>query len=401
MRITLLSHFPGKGGSNTLLVQLSEYLRDLNHEITVVVGADCADPILGEYVVVRGITGKGWKRRMAAYVEAIQATRPDVIYSFSGKDELDVFRFLNCVRIRHVFSMEHHEFTDMPFWIRKVGRFTEAFTASTPDVLARIQSLTLGTPRNSFAGWIVPYRVNETFKAVSPPSADPSANAGVVNVCFVGRLDPFQKRAHWLPEIIERCRSAGRNIRWHIYGQGPLESEIKAQVREKNLTEQVCFHGWANVATLAAQLPLLDLFFLCSRWEGLPAAMVEAMLCGLACVVPADPGGMTYALSQGGGWTYEARSPAAGADALIAATADTKILLKKRLEAQSIARKLFAGRVAEEQLAAFAAGFPKLKSNGNRLEIDRAPRMRSVPALVALKRRLLAALRVGPRGVSP
>jgi len=401
MRITLLSHFSGKGGSNTLLVQLSDYLRDLNHKITLVVGADCADPILREYAVVRGFTGKRWKRRMAAYVEAIQATRPDVVYSFSGKDELDVFRFLNCVRIRHVFSMEHHEFTDMPFWIRKVGRFTEAFTASTPDVLARIQSLTIGTPRNSFAGWVVPYRVNEVFKAISQPSAARSSDAGVVNVCFVGRLDQFQKRAHWLPEIIERCQSARRNIRWHIYGQGQLEPVIKAQVREKNMVEQVRFHGWANAATLAAELPQQDIFFLCSRWEGLPAAMVEAMLCGLACVVPADPGGMTYALREGGGWTYEASSPATGAAALIAATADAKILLQKRLEAQTIARKLFAGQVAEEQLAAYAAGIPKLTCNGNRLEIDRASRMRSVPALVALKRRLLGALRGEPRGVSP
>src|SRR5882724_7621450 len=128
MRITLLSHFPGKGGSTILLAQLAEFLRGLNHEIAVVVGDDCADPILRDYAVVRQTPEGGWRQRMAAYVEAIRATEPDVVYSFSGKDEFDVFRFLSCPRIRHVSSIEQHVFTDIPFWIRQVGRFADAFT---------------------------------------------------------------------------------------------------------------------------------------------------------------------------------------------------------------------------------------------------------------------------------
>src|SRR5207244_4650774 len=122
------------------------------------------------------------------------------------------------------------------------------------------------------------------------------------------------------PAIIEGCQLAGRNFRWHIYGQGPLQTGIKADLQRRNLADKVCFHGWVDATTLAARLPLHDLFFLCSRWEGLPVAMVEAMLCGLACVVPEHPDGITYALREGGGWLYDARSPRACAIALIAAT---------------------------------------------------------------------------------
>ena len=246
------------------------------------------------------------------------------------------------------------------------------------------------------AGWTVPYQVDDAFKVVRGiPGASDSADNGVIDVCFIGRLDQFQKRAHWLPAIIEGCQLAGRNFRWHIYGQGPLQAGIKADLQRRNLADKVCFHGWVDATTLAARLPLHDLFFLCSRWEGLPVAMVEAMLCGLACVVPEHPDGITYALREGGGWLYDARSPRACAIALIAATSSQAALIQKRREAQTIARTRLTGRVAEEQLAAFAAALPTLKSNGHRLEINHARRLRSVHAMVALKSRFLRLLREG------
>ncbi|SRR6266571_92874 len=402
MRITLLSHFPGRGGSTILLVQLAEFLRGLNHEIGVVVGDDCADPILREYAVVPRTPEGGWRRRMAAYVAAIRATRPDIVYSISGKAEFDVFRFLSCPRIRHVSSLEQHEFTDIPFWIRQVGRFADAFTANTPDVLERIKSWISGSARNSFVGWTVPYRLNEAFqRAGAVPAKGGPGNGGVVNVCFIGRLDRFQKRAHWLPEIVDRCQSFKRNFRWHIYGQGPLEASIKASLAQRKLLNNVCFYGWMDAAGLAARLPLQDVFFLCSRWEGLPIAMAEAMLCGLACVVPADAGGMTYALREGGGWLYNANSAAACATALVAATSDLKLLDQRKKEARIIARDLFSGRELDEQLHEFAVGLPNLAFNGNRIEVNQAPRMYSVHPMIALKRRLRRIIGIGRADFCP
>jgi len=395
MRITLLSHFPGRGGSTTLLVQLAEFFRGRNHDIGVVVGDDCADPVLSEYAVVPRTPTGGWKQRMAAYVEVIQATRPDAVYSISGKDEFDVFRFLSCVRIRHVFSMEQHEFADIPYWIRQLGSFGEAFTANTPDVVARIRSLTAESTRNPFVGWTAPYRISKAFNTVSiTPSAPGSGDAKVTNVCFVGRLDQNQKRAHWLPEIMERCHSAGRNFRWHIFGQGPLESFIRAGVEQSKLADRVFFHGWLDTTRLAAQLPLHDIFFLCSRWEGLPAAMVEAMLCGLACVVPAIPAGITYALEKGGGWLYDATSPASGAAALLKATEDWDLVQRKKAEAQKIARAMFSGSVVDEQMDRLEFGLKRLSFNGQVLTLRKARKMRSVRANVLLRRRILNRLRI-------
>ena len=62
------------------------------------------------------------------------------------------------------------------------------------------------------------------------------------------------------------------------------------------------FHGWVDAETMARELPSHHLLFLCSRFEGLPIVLPEAMLCGMACVVPALQAGLRYLIGQGGGW---------------------------------------------------------------------------------------------------
>jgi len=152
-------------------------------------------------------------------------------------------------------------------------------------------------------------------------------------------------------------------------------------------------HGWLDAESLANRLAGADLFFLCSRWEGLPIAMVEAMLCGLACVVPAIPAGITHVLRSGGGWLYEARSPAACAAALLRATEDRALIRRKKSEAQGIAREMFGRQTVEGQMSRLETGLKTLSYNGNVLDVEHAPRMRAVRAHVWLKRQLLALIR--------
>jgi len=144
---------------------------------------------------------------------------------------------------------------------------------------------------------------------------------------------------------------------------------------------------------LAKRLAKADLFFLCSRWEGLPIAMAEAMLCGLACVVPAIPAGITHVLRTGGGWLYDATSAANCAAALLKATEDRAIIQRKKSQAQRIAREMFSRKIVEEQLNRLETGLKTLSFNGNVLNVEKAPRLRTVRAPVWIKRQLLALVR--------
>jgi len=373
-----------------LLLQLKRFLESRGHAISVVVGEDSDSALIPDYQVVPRTASPGNRDRLRLYLQWVQRTKPDLVYTISGTEESNLLRFLRIPRVLHVSSLEQHEYLDVPFRLRQLQAYTECRTANTPDVLMRICPADGGV----LQGFTAPYLLNPCF-ASSPDTigGTGSFDTDPISVCFVGRLETFQKRVHWLPQIVKQCQRSGRNLEWHIYGSGPWERRFCEALKENGSAESVRFHGWLEAEGLAKRLAKADLFFLCSRWEGLPIAMAEAMLCGLACVVPAIPAGITHVLRTGGGWLYDATSPARCADALLKATEDRAIIQRKKTEAQRIARAMFARQTVEEQLSRLETGLKTLSFNGNVLDVGKAPRMRAVRAPVWLRRQLLALVR--------
>ena len=379
MRIALLAHAPVLGGSTDLFIQARDFFRSRGHEVQGIFGqaATPADPRTAEaWILPPG--PPDWRGRMRAYRDRVRSFAPDLVYSIAGRDEADLLRFLPCARVRHLSSMEEHEYFNVPHTLRSTARFTEACTANTPDTQQRVQAI---CRQSTF---LLPY----LFPAPRHPVTAVEASrlmepAGRIEVAFVSRLERFQKRTHWLPEIIRTCAAAGAPLDWHIYGEGPYGDELRAALQGN---PHVVFHGWLSREALYESLPRHDIFFLCSRWEGLPIAMVEAMRCGLTCVAPDIPAGIRWTLAQGGGWLYDATSPRAAAAALREAARDRHRLLEKRREALALAEKLFAPEVAARQFLELEKALQTLKFNGHCLQIETARKFRAVSLPTYLKR---------------
>lgn len=67
------------------------------------------------------------------------------------------------------------------------------------------------------------------------------------------------------------------NLKILLAGNGPLRDELEKQTRESDLTETVRFLGYRT--DLEKVVPAVDLVVSCSRREGLPLNIIEAMLC--------------------------------------------------------------------------------------------------------------------------
>lgn len=99
-----------------------------------------------------------------------------------------------------------------------------------------------------------------------------------------------------------------------LVGTGPLEAQIRDQIRTNGLADHVMMTGpRADVPEL---LPALDVFVLSSLHEGLPISLLEAMATGIACV--ATPvGGVPEVIRHGtDGLQVPCRDPAALAETL-------------------------------------------------------------------------------------
>lgn len=83
----------------------------------------------------------------------------------------------------------------------------------------------------------------------------------------------------------------------HIYGDGPLENDLRKKVLQKNLQDHIFIH--AAVSNIGDKYSENSLFVLSSRQEGFPLVLLEAMSAGLPCVAYNCKSGPAQLLNNG------------------------------------------------------------------------------------------------------
>ena len=117
----------------------------------------------------------------------------------------------------------------------------------------------------------------EVFGLASRP------RSGRMTVLFVGRLVPLK-----LPEVIIRAFGASsilRQQRLVIVGEGPERPRLESLVAENGLAASVELTGLKSHAEVGQFMRQGDIFAFPSAHEMGGGVVVEAMACGLACVV--------------------------------------------------------------------------------------------------------------------
>lgn len=360
MNILILTHFMGRGGSSTLAAQVRDRLRLAGHQAQILATNRTDDCISEDAEFLFHKPNRSQKPTVLCLLEKIKELKPDLVYSISGVTEMEVLRFLKIPRVRHFSSLESHNHLDIHHVFQQCAPYFDGVTANTPDVLDTLRSW---SPESSFGTATFPYALNEELWPAIPNVPAESGNRPI-QICFIGRLEPYQKRADWLPTIISLTSKGNVPVEWHIYGDGPLRASVTESIQGIHPSVSAHFHNWISQSDLISRLPSHDLFFLCSRWEGLPIAMVEAMLCGVPCLVPDKCAGAGYALDSGGGWIYRADSPQACAARIIQVISDSAALHQDKIQVSRIARDKFLGAIPAQQTLNCINMFETIRFNG-------------------------------------
>ncbi len=97
----------------------------------------------------------------------------------------------------------------------------------------------------------------------------------------------FQKRlVEWL-QVFKQIEEKNSNVYGIIVGAGPLEDEIKTEVKRLKLENKVFFPGLQT--EVRPYFEAMDIFMMSSQFEGLPIALLEAM--SMECAVVATGAG--------------------------------------------------------------------------------------------------------------
>jgi glycosyltransferase involved in cell wall biosynthesis len=116
-----------------------------------------------------------------------------------------------------------------------------------------------------------------------------------IRFASVGRLDPV-KNIGSLIEALSKAPWRERDWMLTVYGAGPERPILEQQVRQKQLGDRIVFAGYVD--DIAAVWATHHVLIMPSRFEGVPLAMIEAMLCGRP-VVATDIGGIAEWIDEG------------------------------------------------------------------------------------------------------
>lgn len=108
-------------------------------------------------------------------------------------------------------------------------------------------------------------------------------------IVSVGRLNA-QKNQKILIEAFSKLEKNYPEYKLIIYGEGPLRGDLEALIKSKGLEDKIYLPG-TDKAVLE-KINSASLFAFSSDYEGLPNALIEAMILGLPCVsTDCSPGG--------------------------------------------------------------------------------------------------------------
>lgn len=104
-------------------------------------------------------------------------------------------------------------------------------------------------------------------------------------------------------DVVKALRERGNNVKLFVRGEGTDEAEIRSYIKEQGMENYVILLGYGKDIRDMCLAADADLFT--SRQEGLPVALMEAMSCGLPCVVADIRGAVDLVQNGKGGFVCE------------------------------------------------------------------------------------------------
>jgi glycosyltransferase involved in cell wall biosynthesis len=175
------------------------------------------------------------------------------------------------------------------------GKMAECFEAASAAFFVSDANLELS--RRQFVtplgrGRVIrnPFNVHYDTRPAWPDNPVCSLSFGCV-----ARLDPAQKSQDLIMQVLDRSHWRGRDVRVTLAGSGVCEQSLRKKASEMNLPN-LEFAGFVD--DIERFWTRHHALLLPSRFEGMPLALVEAMLCGRPCVVT-DVGGNPELIRDG------------------------------------------------------------------------------------------------------
>jgi len=234
----------------------------------------------------------------------------------------------------------------------KLLRFLASFAVRHADAVTTVAQhmnaavSALGVPVDSVSA--VPFGVDTQH--FLPPAADRSEDSPLRLVC-TRNFGPIYS-IHTLIDALRLVRERGLVLRVDLVGEGPLRSDIQAQVVRCGLEASVSFHGHVDHTRLAQLLAEAHLFVTPALSDGNNVSLNEAMACGCFPIATDIPANAQWIEPGVNGLLYPAGDASRLADAIAQAAHDVALRRRTAVLNRSIVEARADWRVCVAQMEA-------------------------------------------------
>jgi glycosyltransferase involved in cell wall biosynthesis len=306
LRIAMMIESDGPGGAEMMVFRLSEELRRRGHHV-VPVGPANGTGWMGDLFRDAGFSEETfWLKRpidptcVGRFMEMFRRHRVDIVHSHEFTMGVYGAAATGVLGLPHVLTM-HGGLTVTKAlrrrialrWAIKRSGSTVAVSNATGEDFAR----DLGVGSNTFT--VVHNGVPVKEGNAERVRREFGCRDGEVLMLAVGNLER-NKNHRMLLEALVRLQNDGMTTPWRLIiaaGRGGEEHQnLQDYMRTRNLGDRVhIVMARDDVADLQAAA---DIYVMPSLWEGLPMALLEAMVAGKAIVASATAG-IPEAISDG------------------------------------------------------------------------------------------------------
>jgi glycosyltransferase involved in cell wall biosynthesis len=222
------------------------------------------------------------KPRTTQFIEKVARHQPELVVISQGNSNEGFEPMLRCqeLGLRYVTITQA---AAEQFWVPDdvATQLAEAFEGAAANYFVSEGNLRL--VRRQFAtdlprGKVVRNPFGVPYDSCPAWSGDPTDR---LSLACVARLDLVAKGQDLVIDVLSQSQWRRRSVSLTMYGSGMNRACIEAQIKKSALTN-IFFGGYVDdVESIWRKHHAM---VLASRFEGLPIAMVEAMLCGRPCI---------------------------------------------------------------------------------------------------------------------
>ncbi len=284
-------------------------------------------------------------------------TQARAVSDWCASEGIDIVLGINSIAI--LSALPH-----LPERVRVMARCANAFdhgyriTMSGRDRLMRVIAVSPRQCDDLVSGYGAdPERLTLIPNGIDPApfdraAASPRGQGARLELGFVGRLEHGQKGVMHLPGIVEALDARGVPYRLRIAGKGIHEDRLKAALAGAVAAGRVEFLGALPPDAIPDFLAETDIYLFTSRFEGMPNALIEAMMAGAVPVCFNIEGITDFMIEDGRTGLLRPQEDCAGVAEAVARLQDERAGLGQMARAVAeAARARFSNRVAAQAYA--------------------------------------------------